>query len=158
MIMDELLEFCDNVSCANAAGLDLLGDVIDLGASGDNPGAGEPIYLVIKTGLTEIITGGTAGTISFKLSSDSVAAIAADGTETDHIITPDFVTDDANANDSELNAGGTIFIGALPSNGTYERFLGIISNIGTTTVTAGTIDAFLCKDPAAWVAKADAVN
>lgn len=158
MILDELLEFADNVSVANAAGIDLIGDVIDLGPTGDNIGAGEPLYLVITTGDTEIITGGSAGTISFQLVSDAQAAIAADGTETVHFNTGDFVTDDAAANAAELNAGGVLAIIALPQGRTYERYLGIETIIGTTTVTAGTINAFLTKDPANWVAKADAVN
>jgi hypothetical protein len=70
-------------------------------------GNGQPVYLVINVD-TEIITGGVAGTIQFKLASDATAVIATDGSATDHWLSPVFVTDDAGANDDELNAGSTI--------------------------------------------------
>ena len=157
MIMDERNEFADNVSVAAGAGTALIGDVIDLGSVGRDIGIGETVYLVIRTGATEIITGGSAGTISFALASDAQAAIATDGSATTHFSTGDLVTDDAAANSVLLNAGGTIAQVALPL-GDYERYVGILATIGTTTVTAGTIDAFLTKDPSAWKAYANAPN
>ena len=86
MIMDELLEFADNVSVAAVAGTALIGDVIDLGAAGENIGVGQPVYIVIRPSV-EIITGGVAGTLQFKLVSDAQAAVATNGTATEHIIT-----------------------------------------------------------------------
>ena len=76
----------------------------------------------------------------------------------DHTIVPSasLVTDDAAANSAALNAGGTILMAALPL-GTYERYLGILATIGTTTVTAGKINAFLTKDVARWMATADGI-
>jgi hypothetical protein len=150
MIMDERLEFADAVSIAAAAGTALIGDVIDLGSVHRDIGAGQPIFLVITTD-TEIITGGTAGTIKFQLVSDAQAAIAVDGSATVHIDTGTFVTDDAAANDAQMNAAGIIFMGPLPSEGhTYEEFLGLLCVIATTTVTAGKINAFLTLDPSAF--------
>lgn len=147
MIMDERLEFADAVSVAAAAGTALIGDVIDLGAVARDIGQGQPMYLVITTD-TEIITGGTAGTVKFQLVSDAQAAIATDGTATVHIDTGTFVTDDAAANDPELNAGGIIFAGPIPLEGNpYERYLGILCVTATTTTTAGKINAFLTLDP-----------
>jgi hypothetical protein len=146
MYLDERNEFADAVSVAAAAGTALIGDVIDLGVARDI-GLGEPpLYVVIQTD-TEIITGGAAGTIQFKVSSDAQAAIATDGTASDHIITPSLVTDDAAANDARLNAGGTILMAQLPP-GSYERYLGILCITGTTTTTAGKINAFLTTDVA----------
>lgn len=146
MILDELLEFADATSVAAAAGTALIGDVIDLGANQRDIGPGGPLWLVITTAV-EIITGGTAGTISFALASDAQAAIATDGSATIHYQTGDFVTDDAAANSSALNAGGLIAAVQLPMEGAaYERYLGILATIGTTTVTAGSINAFLTKD------------
>lgn len=157
MILDELLEFADNVSVAAAAGTALIGDVIDLQVARDI-GNGEPLYLVILTGGTEIITGGVAGTVKFQLASDAQAAIATDGTATVHHDTGTFVTDDAAANSAALNAGGVIAIVALPMEGNaYERYLGILCVTATTTTTAGTINAFLTKDVARWKAYADAI-
>lgn len=147
MIMDERNEFADAVSVAAAAGTALIGDVIDLGAVARDIGSGEPVYLVITTD-TEIITGGTAGTVKFQLVSDAQAAIAVDGTASVHIDTGTMVTDDAGANDSRLNAGGIIFAGPIPSEGTvYERYLGILAVTATTTTTAGKINAFLTLNP-----------
>lgn len=158
MIMDERNEFADAASVAAAAGTALIGDVIDLGATARDMGSGQPLYLVITTD-TEIITGGAAGTIKFQLASDAQAAIATDGSASVHIDTGTFITDDAAANDSQMNAGGVIFCGPLPRQGrVYERYLGILAVIATTTVTAGKINAFLTLDPSKWVATAEGAN
>lgn len=155
MILDERNEFADATSVAAAAGTALIGDVIDLGSTSQDIGNGEPLYLVIQTD-TEVITGGSAGTIQFFLASDAQAAIAVDGSATVHLTSPSLVTDDSAANSAALNAGGVILAAALPQ-GTYERYLGILATIGTTTVTAGKINAFLTKDVSKWVAAADAI-
>jgi len=156
MITDKLTTFCNGVSVAGAAGTALIGDVIDLQNLRDL-GPGTPVYLVMSC-ETSIITGGAAGTITFKLASDSTAAIATDGSATEHFVTGAFVTDDAALND--LDAGSKIVAVQLPHEfaDTYERYLGILAVVGTTTVTAGAIDAFLTRDVSAWKAYADAVN
>ena len=157
MILDERNEFADAVSVAAAASTALIGDVIDLGAiTNQDIGNGEPIYLVVTTD-TEIITGGSAGTIQFQLVSDAQAAIAVDGSATVHLTSDLLVTDDAAVNSAELNAGGVIFAAALPMEA-YERYLGIIATIATTTVTAGKINAFLTRDVSKWKAYPDATN
>lgn len=155
MILDEKLEFADAVSVAASAGTALIGDVIDLGSTSNYPSNGEPLYLVIQTD-TEIITAGAAGTIQFFLASDAQAAIATDGSATVHLSSASLVTDDAAANSAALNAGGTILMAALPM-GTYERYLGVLCTTGTTTTTAGKINAFLTKDVARWMATADGI-
>lgn len=157
MILDELTEFADAVSVAADAGTALIGDVIDLQALRDI-GQAEGLYLVIQTD-TEIITGGTAGTVKFQLASDAQAAIAVDGSATVHFDTGTMVTDDAAANDDRLNAGGVIAMVALPMEGAvYERYLGILCVTATTTTTAGKINAFLTRNPGKWKAYADATN
>lgn len=146
MILDERTEFADATAVNAIASTALIGDVIDLTVARDI-GNGQQIWLVITTD-TEIITGGSAGTIKFQLASDAQAAIAIDGSATVHIDTGTFVTDDSAANDAQLNAGGLIFAGPLPIEGhVYERYLGILCVIATTTVTAGKINAFLTLDP-----------
>lgn len=158
MILDERNEFADAASVAAAAGTALIGDVIDLGANHRDIGAGEPLYLVINVD-TEIITGGNAGTIKFQLASDAQAAIATDGSATIHFDTGTFVTDDSAANDAQMNAGGVIAVVALPMEGhVYERYLGILCVIATTTVTAGKINAFLTHDVAKWSRYAEGTN
>jgi hypothetical protein len=159
-ILDELLEFCDNVDVSATAGTALVGDVIDLGSQPQDLGSGEPMYLVIQTGATSIITGGSAGTIQFQLASDAAAAIAVNGSASTHVLTPTYVTDGNDANAAALDAGGVIYVGALPTGAgvAYERYLGVLVTTATTTTTAGTINAFLTKDPKNWVALPDAVN
>lgn len=157
MILDERNEFADGVSVAAAAGNAVMGDVIDLGA---NPtlrdiGNGEPVYLVIRSG-TEIITGGVAGTITFSLESDSTADLATSATV--HWTSKAFVTDDTAANDAEMGPNALIAIVALPVEAKYERYLGIRRTIGTTTITAGTVDAFLTLDPHGWRAYPEGQN
>jgi uncharacterized membrane protein len=147
MIMDERTEFADAASVAAAAGTALIGDVIDLGSVARDIGSGQQVFLVITVD-TEIITAGNAGTLKFQLVSDAQAAIATDGSATVHIDTGTFVTDDAAANDSQLNAGGIIFAGPIPMEGhVYERYLGILAVTATTTTTAGKINASLTLDP-----------
>lgn len=156
MIMDELIEFADATSVAASAGTALIGDVIDLGATPQDFGAGEQMYLVIVPS-TEIITGGSAGTLTFKLASDAAAAIATDGSASEHIVTTAYVTDGTDANDAQLKVGGTIYMGALPTGSAvpYERYLGILAVTATTTTTAGAINAFLTSDVSRWKAYAD---
>jgi hypothetical protein len=149
MILDNTLEFADAVSVAAAAGTANIGDVIDLSVARD-VGNGEPMYLVISVD-TEIITGGSAGTIAFQLVSDSTDTIATNGTQTVHFKSRDFVTDDAAANDAALSAGAFPVIVALPMEGqAYERYLAVQAVIATTTVTAGKINAFLTHDVSKW--------
>lgn len=144
--LDERTEFADAVSVAAAAGTALIGDVIPLSVARDL-GRGEQVFLVISVD-TEIITAGAAGTIKFQLVSDAQAAIAVDGTASVHIDTGTFVTDDAAANDTQMNAGEYIAVIALPLEGrVYEAFLGVLCVIATTTVTAGKINAYLTLDP-----------
>ena len=146
-ILDERLEFADAVSVAAAAGTALVGDVIDTGSVARDIGSGEPLWLVISVD-TEIITGGVAGTIQFILASDAQAAIATDGSATAHYTSRAFVTDDSAANDSALNAGQYPVVVPLPQEGqAYERYLGILVVTGTTTTTAGKINAYLTLNP-----------
>jgi hypothetical protein len=163
MILDERNEFADNVSVAAAAGTALVGDVIDLDPAYTSPNTtidleGSDLYLVLQTGDTEIITGGAAGTLQLFLVSDALATLgsATVANCTQHYATAALVTDDSAANDSKFNAGGLIACIKLPS-GSYERYLGILATVGTTTITAGTINAFLTSDPALYRAYADNV-
>ena len=151
MILDNTLEFADAVSVAASAGTANIGDVIDLSVARD-VGNGEPMYLVISVD-TEIITGGSAGTIQFLLVSDGTDTIATNGTATTHYASRLFVTDDAAANDAALSAGAVPVVVALPMEGqAYERYLAVQAVVGTTTVTAGKINAFLTHDVARWKA------
>lgn len=146
MILDERTEFADAVSVAAAAGTAQIGDLIDLGSIARDIGAAEHLYLVISVD-TEIITGGAAGTIEFLLASDAQSPLATDGSATVHWRSGTLVTDDSAANSNLLNAGSILAHLAIPLSGNvYERYLGILCIIGTTTVTAGAISAYLTPD------------
>lgn len=167
-IIDSTLEMADAVSVAAVAGTALIGSQIDTSRVAPFLGAGQPVYLVISVD-TAIITGGSAGTVRFKLASDDTASISTT-TSTVHLQTGEFVTDDAVA--SPFTAGLVLFCGALPTGtfsatgnvaGTggnvYERYLGILCVTTTTTTTAGKINAYLTTQPVeAWKAFPDATN
>lgn len=145
-ILDERNEFADAVSVAAAAGTALIGDVIDLEASGLDLGTASDLWFVI-TIATEVITGGIAGTVKFQLASDAQAAIATDGTATVHWDSGTVATAAAGANDDRLNAGALFAKVKLPAAlPEYERYLGVLCVTATTTTTAGAINAFLTHD------------
>lgn len=169
MILDERTEFADATSVILAAGTAVLGDVIDtqgLGGDGSKLGnardlgvAGDDLWLVIQTD-TEVITGGSAGTIQFFLVSDALATLGAGvvASCTEHWRSPALVTDDSAANDAKLNAGGVIACVQLPAGVLYERYLGILFTTATADTTAGKVNAFLTHDPSLWRAYADAAQ
>lgn len=149
-IIDKLLEFADefDISAVGTAGTKNLTNQIDLGSVRDI-GNGEPIYLIVAVGATEVITGGSAGTMKVALVSDDSASIATDGSASQHFLSQAFVTDDAAANDAALTAGKILVCVPLPLDGgePYEQFLGVQIIIGTNTITAGTLNAWLSKTP-----------
>jgi hypothetical protein len=151
MILDDRLEFCDAVALnTGAAGTYLLGDVIDLQlAAGGDIGSGEPIYLIITVDTTA--TSGGSATGEFVLASDAQAAIATDGSATQHATTGPIAV-------ANLTVGRK-FVFALPLEGNaYERYLGILQKTAVAAFTAGKINAFLTIDPTGWKAYPDAVN
>ena len=158
MILDERSEFADNTSVAAVASTFVVGDVMDLGGTTQDIGTGRRISVVVSTADTEIITGGVAGTIQFFLVSDALSTLGGGvlANCTQHIASGALVTGAAGANDDKLNVGGVIITAELP-HGTYERFMGILCTVATTTTTAGSINAFLVNDPAKWVSTADAI-
>ena len=149
MIMDERLEFADATALdTSGTDTDLIGDVIDLGSTTSDVGNGQPIYLVIQ--VDTAVTSGGAATVDFKLLSDAAAAIAVDGTATQHFASGPVAK-------ATLVAGYTVAVVALPI-GTYERFLGVATTTAAAALTAGAINAFLTYDPVGWTALPDAVN
>lgn len=163
MLICERSEFADAASVvASASTTTLIGDTVDLDSPEVSPNTvldmeGSDLYLVIQTD-TEIITAGTAGAIQFFLVSDELATLGGGVVAncTTHLASASLVTDDAAANSAQLNAGGVIYCGKLPT-GRYEKYLGILCTVTTTDVTAGKINAFLTNDPALWRPYADNV-
>lgn len=148
MILDERNEFADATALSTSGtGRALVGDVIDLGATSSDIGNGEPLYLVIQ--VDTAVTSGGSATVSFELASDASASIATDGTASVHFATAAIAK-------ASLTAGTVVAAVALPQ-GTYERYLGILANVGTAALTAGKVNAFLTHDVSKWVATADAI-
>lgn len=153
MIIDKSTQFAAAQSVALAAGTALIGDVIDLTLTGDGI-VGDPELHLVITVDTAIHTGGAAGTLQFKLSSDSAAAVG--GTSpVDHVLTPAYATSGA-----DIAAGTVLFVCELPARGAnpYKRFLGILAVVATTAITQGKVNAFLTPDAKTWLATKDAVN
>lgn len=153
MLMDTLTQFCDGVALnTGAAGTYLIGDQIDLQDVRDI-GTGTPLYLVIQCDVAAA-SGGTSSA-QFKLVSDSSAAIATDGTATEHIVTHAF-----NKN-NDLIAGKTLATVVLPFENhaaTYERYLGILQTTVGNAFTAGSVSIFLTDNPPSQKSYPDGVN
>lgn len=150
MIMDELSEFCDATALnTGAAGSYLIGDVIDLGVARDL-GNGRPVYLVIT--VDTLPTSAGAATAAFSLASDAQAAIAVDGTQSEHYRSKAFTI-------AQMAAGTVLAVVALPLEGVaYERYLGVVQTTAVAAFTGGKVNAFLTLDPSIWKAYADATN
>lgn len=153
MIKDSDLEFAVATSVAAAAGTALVGSQIDTGLANLLDGTNLGLVISVSTG---IITGGSAGTIQFALASDTTAAVS---TTTSQVLfyTPVFVTGPAT-----LPAGSILFACQLPRAAAVvsgnRRFLGLLAITGTTTTTAGAINAFLTQDIGFYAPTVIAVN
>ena len=160
MILDSRAEFADGSagtgSVANAAATINVGSTIDTQVGSLNllNGLGDETYLVITVD-TAVITGGSAGTITFRLVSDD-SAVPSTTTATVHYTSRAFVTGALAA--AALQVGTIAVVVELPQDLDYERYLGVQAIIATTTTTAGKINAFLTQDARVWKAYADAVN
>jgi hypothetical protein len=148
MILDSRNEFADAEALSTSTGLSLIGDVLDTGDAARDIGEGEDLYLVINVDTT--LTSGGAATVNFKLVSDAAAAIATDGSATEHAATGDI-------DYSTLTAGSSRSI-CIPRGQMYERYVGVLADVGTAALTAGKVNVFMTKNPAGWTAYNDATN
>ncbi len=150
MFMDSTLEFADATALdLVGTGQALVGNVVDTAVARDI-GNGQTLYLIIQVD-TAVNSALNTATVSFELSSDAQAAIAVNGTETIHVKTYDIPQ-------ATLVAGYQMVIPLPAENPAYERYIGIVQNVGTEKVTAGKINAFLTLDPAGNKAYPDATN
>lgn len=155
MLLDERSEFCDATALnTGAAGSYLVGDVMDLDPATVSPNTtteqgGSETFLVIQ--VDTLPTSGTsAATAAFSLASDAQAAIAVDGSQTEHFRTRAFTI-------AQMAAGTVLACVKLPW-GNYERFMGVVQTTAVEAFTGGKINAFLTADPAKWKALADNVG
>lgn len=149
MILDERNEFCDATAAnTGAAGSYLIGDVIDTSVIGADLGQGNELWLVGQVDTT--FTSGGAATVAFSMATDAQAAIAVDGSQSEHFRTSAIPV-------ATLVAGYQICAVRLPL-GTYERYLGIVQTTATAALTAGKVNFFLTPDVSKIKHYADATN
>lgn len=148
-IMDSTTEFCDATALSTAAtGLALIGNVMDLTKVRDI-GNGRQVYLVIS--VDTAVTSGGAATVSFLLVSDAQAALAVDGSATQHYASVAIPK-------ATLIAGYQVVVEVPLEKPAYEQFLGILQNVGTAALTAGKINAYLTLEPPSWKAYPNPTN
>lgn len=148
MILDERTEFADAVAVSGAAATRLVGDVLDLQTPGRDVGTGEEIFAVVSV---EVAPAG-ADTVEFIIASDAAAAIATDGTATQHYTTGAVAI-------ASLPAGKTFAFALPPEGHVYERFVGLlVKNVGAGALTALVVNAYLTKDVTRWKSYANAVG
>jgi hypothetical protein len=140
MWTDKNATFCKETAVGGSTGKRLLGDVIDTGENKDF-GVGNNLFLVVQVATT--FTSGGSATAVITLASDAQAAVAVDDSETVHLTSASFAV-------ADCAAGTTLLVAPLPmeaSGKPYERYLGVIADIGTAALTAGAINAFLTPRP-----------
>jgi hypothetical protein len=108
---------------------------------------GSDVYLVIQVDTLPTSVG--AATAAFSLASDAQAAIAVDGSQSEHFRTKAFAL-------AEM-AAGTILAAVKLPRGSYERYLGVVQTTAVAAFTGGKINAFLTSDPGLYRAYADNV-
>lgn len=164
MIRDSNAFLANNASVAAAAGTAALGT----GAYDTTSGDGQTqvsgyldttdLHLVIRV-RTGIITGGVAGTIQFQFV--SAATLTITSSPNVHWSSPAFVTGATAAVGSGVGAGDVVGVVSVRGTGVipaFLRYVGCLFIVGTTTTTAGNVDAFLTKDPGFWAALPEATQ
>lgn len=164
MIRDALSIFAvAGTSVAASAGTAAIGNIYDSTKGDGGPVSAffdsEDLYVVVAV-TTSIITGGSAGTVSFQFVSAATTTITSSPNLHDQ--TPAYVTGSTAAVGSGVAAGDRPMVqnvargqGALP---VYLRYLGILCVTATTTTTAGAITAYMTKSVGFWAALPEAVQ
>lgn len=139
MILDKHNEFATAQAVTATA---ISENVIDLGDDStlQNIGGSDACWLVLRTG-TAITDTGSDATLAVTLESDSTADLATSPTVHASTGTLAFAA---------YSPANTIFAVIPLPFGSYERYLGLRFTVGAGPLTAGTIDAFLVKDPQFW--------
>lgn len=137
-IIDSTLQFCNATALSTVGtGIANVGNVVDLSVA-RNIGNGRPLYLVIT--VTTAPTSAGAATVQFLLVSDGQAAIATDGSATQHYAS-------AAIPKATLVVGYQLVVPLPLRLPDYEEFLAVQQNVGTAALTAGAITAEIVLDP-----------
>lgn len=155
MIIDQDTQFLSYGSIANAVGTALVGSQIDTAVAGTLDTHNLGLTIVVTTA---IVAAG-AGTLQFKLSTDTTAAISTSGSAIDELVSEVFTT---STSATLIPAGTILFQGLLPMNlGQYlpnKRYLGLLEVVGGNAITAGAVTAFLGMDIGRWAPTPIAAN
>lgn len=137
MILDKYSEFVDAVAIPTTANANvLLGDVIDLGATGQRVGSGD--YADFYVSVDTAVTGATS--VEFKLVSDDAPAINP---------TTGTVHGSTGAIPVAQLKDGAVFSFQLPKGFDYERYLGLVVKV-VGTATAGAVNAGFAAEAGGW--------
>ena len=141
-LSDRLATFCTNFDQDLEAGTALATNQYDLGASGRDPGNGQPLYLNVAVDET-FTDGGDSATLEIRLVSDDTASIHA-STSTLHLSSGTFLK-------AALTAGVKMSF-PIPTQGkAYERYLGVNLVTATAGFDAGELTIWLGFEPVASV-------
>ena len=133
-IFDAMLEFSDNQPVTATA---ISTNSLDMQAADLEMGAGEPLYLNVRVGDTDMDSAGNAATLT--------VALVYDATALDTSSTVIYQT--IALAEATLTAGTWILRMALPVDYDKGRYVGLLYTAGTENFTAGTIDAWLDHGP-----------
>lgn len=142
MILDAHNEF-SNAQALTATAIST--NVIDTGAFIKDLGAGDQLWLIVRT-QTLLADAGSDATLAVTLES------AADEALTSGPVV--HASSGALAFAEASPAGNTLLAVPLPQ-GEYKRYLGVRYTVGAGPFTAGAVDAFLTRDPQQWRAYAN---
>ncbi len=131
MILDKLLEFSDGQDLSQAQGSFYSTNAINLSTTTGDPGAGNPLAVVIA--VDEAFTSAGSATVVFAVIDEADATL--DGSSVVIVQTAAYAI-------ASLTEGKIIVI-LIPAGLITQQFLGLKYTIGTATTTAGTVTAHL---------------
>ena len=139
-LFDVIRELCD--AQTNFGGLTtseglVSEDIINLGDSDLNFGAGEPLYLNIRVN-TAFTSGGSPATDITLYASTNATVNASDS---------EVYTLRTNVDLTGYSAGDYVFRGALPVKVDEEQYIGLYVQNATAEYTAGALDAWIGHGP-----------
>jgi len=152
MILDERTELMDANALSTAGiGLALIGDVIDTSIARNMGALARGVRMSLVIQVTTAVTSAGAATVAFLLVSDAQAAIAVDGSASEHLRT-------VQVPKASLIAGYTLIVPVpVEGNVPYERYVGILQNVAVAALTAGAINAMFVTDVKSWKSYPDAL-
>ncbi len=138
-IFDAMFELSDDqdIGALTATEVAASSNVVNWSASDLEMGAGEPLWLNIRMGTEALLSSGSA-TLTVALKRETDGTIDTDSTTV--WTTPVLAI-------AGLTAGAWIMRMPLPYNIDEDAFMGLLYTVGTATVSAGKVDAWIDHGP-----------